>query len=274
VTSVKIANGAVTPGKIAFYGNVRIVAPTGGDFSDPYVAMSTHSSWCPNPSANPCLLKIMPGVYNIGTSSVQMQSYIDIEGSGENTTIIQGSIDNPVSGIVNGASNSEIGFLTVKNTGGGTNAIAIYNSGASTKITNVTVTATGAVHNNYAVVNQNSSSPSLLNVAVTASGGIISIGVHNVDSSATMFNVTAIGSGGANNIGVANNSTSGLYAVTIQNSVISGSSYTVSNSDNATITTHVGSTQLISGHSPSTYGSVTCAGVYNVNYTFSANTCL
>ena len=41
-------------------------------------------------TATPCLLKIMPGVYDVGTNSITMQPYIDIEGSGENSTVIQG----------------------------------------------------------------------------------------------------------------------------------------------------------------------------------------
>ena len=275
VTAAKIEDNAVTPGKIAFFSRVAVVAINGGDYTDPSVAMSSgaYGFWCGLSSqTNPCLLKIMPGVYNIGTASVQMRPYVDIEGSGENTTIIQGNIDSAVSGVVSGASNSEMRFLTVKNSGGGSYSQAIYNSGAATKITNVTAMATGSSHN-YAVVNQNSSSPVLLNVSAIASGGTISIGVYNLDSSAMMFNVTSVATGGGSNIGVSNNSTSGLHTVTIRSSVISGSSYSISNSDNSTITTLVGNTQLVSGHTPSTYGSVTCAGMYDVNYLFSPNTC-
>jgi hypothetical protein len=76
-----------------------------------------------------------------------MQPYIDIEGTGENTTIITGNVDSATAGVVNGASNAEIRFITIKNTGGGTYAMAAYNSGGSIKITNATATASGATWN-------------------------------------------------------------------------------------------------------------------------------
>jgi len=36
--------------------------------------------------SNPYLIIIEPGVYNIGTNSLQMNEYVDIQGSGENVT--------------------------------------------------------------------------------------------------------------------------------------------------------------------------------------------
>jgi hypothetical protein len=65
----------------------------------------------------------MPGVYSVGLNSVQMYPYVDLEGSGENSTIISGNFgDDWRSGVVNGTDFSEIRLLTVENTGGGTYA--------------------------------------------------------------------------------------------------------------------------------------------------------
>jgi hypothetical protein len=92
-TANSVAVNAVTPAAIAFYGNVAVVAPSGGDYTNPATAMGAYNLWCGAPSAtNPCLLKIMPGVYDIGTSPVAMQPYIDIEGSGQNVTVITGTV--------------------------------------------------------------------------------------------------------------------------------------------------------------------------------------
>jgi hypothetical protein len=293
VTVGKLADAAVTSAKIAFFNNVAIVAPSGGDFTNPALAMSNYSAWCGTPSpTNPCLLKIMPGVYNVGTTTVQMQPYIDIEGSGESTTMIQGNVDNVAQGILNGASNMEMRFLTVKNNGGGTYAYAIYNSNAaSVKITNVTATASGGTWN-YGI-SSNSSSPILLNVTATASGGSGSYGVVNGGSSATLINVKAI----AGNIGVYNSGSSAMmqnviakgaggpglnicgvnnygggstYSVTITNSVISGDIYAISSQDN--FNTRVSNTEL-TGIMLYNAVPIKCAGVFNSNYTFYANTC-
>lgn len=148
VTTTKIIDGAVTDAKITGpisrsklekYAKVAVVAQDGGDYTDPVVAMNTLASWCGTPSStNPCLLKIMPGVYDVGVNSLQMASYVDIEGSGENVTKITGNVTSWNSGVVRGSSDAEIRFLTVENKGGGTVSHAIYNSNTkgSLKVTN------------------------------------------------------------------------------------------------------------------------------------------
>jgi len=175
-TANSVAVNAVTPATIAFYGNVAVVALSGGDYTNPATAMGDYITWCAAHSeTNPCLLKIMPGVYNIGTSTVVMQPYIDIEGSGQIVTVITGTVSSgsfpPTNGVVNGANNAEIRFLTVKNTGGAGHAAAILNSSASPAMTNVTVAASGGISsNNYGVYNS-SSSPTMTNVTASGSGG-------------------------------------------------------------------------------------------------------
>ncbi len=203
MTNAGLASDAVTAPKIAFYGKLAIVSKNGqdvpGDYSNPAIAMSNYADWCGAPSPiNPCLVKIMPGVYDVGSSSVIMQPFIDVEGSGEKTTKIAGAIDGtslpPNAGIVKGASNTELRFLTVENTYTGV-ATAIVNSGASTSILHVTATALAGTFG-YAGIN-NLSSPAMTNVTATASGTISGCGVYNNSSSAIMTNVTATASAGS-----------------------------------------------------------------------------
>ncbi len=123
VTTPKIADGAVTDAKIGGtlsqskvtgletdlagkadvthnhdmlyqqkYGKVAVVAQTGGDYANPLTAMNNVSSWCGSPGAsNPCMVKIMPGIYNLNGNTLSMIPYVDIEGSGIGTTTITGS---------------------------------------------------------------------------------------------------------------------------------------------------------------------------------------
>jgi hypothetical protein len=204
VTADKLASGSVTPSKVSCYYRIAIVATSGGDYTNPETAMTSYTDWCPSPAGlNPCLMKILPGVYTV-TSPVQMQQFIDIEGSGENATIIQGSIASSSTGTVIGANNAEIRFLTVKNTGSGSDSSAIYNNSASPKITNVSAIASGGsgVHNN-------SSSPVMTNVTASASGGTVNRGVFNSGSSSpVMMNVAASALGGNQSTGVSNSSSS------------------------------------------------------------------
>jgi hypothetical protein len=253
VSAASLADSAVTPAKIAFYGKLAIVAASGGDYDNPATAMADFADWCATPSqGNPCLLKIMPGIYAIGTDSVQMQPFIDMEGSGENTTVIEGSVVG--TGAVLGAGNAELRFLTIRNTAAGTTSSAIYNNSASPKIMNVTAIASGGSMYNYGV-NNNSSSPAMTNVTATASGGITSYGVYNDSSSPVMMNVTATASGGSNNNGV-NNYSSSSPAMTNVTATASGSgnNYGANNYSSSPVMTNV--TATASGGSSN-------SGVYN-----------
>ena len=165
----------VIGGNYTDIGTIVIVSPKPGDTPQANgTALLNNLAEITADVNNPYLIKLGPGIYDIGTSSLQMKQYVDMEGSGENTTIITGHIDSYTSGVVQGASNAEIRFLTVRNTGGGSYAIAIYNTSASPKITNVTASASGGRCNNYGVYN-NSSSPTMTNVTASASGGRITM---------------------------------------------------------------------------------------------------
>jgi len=265
------------------YGKVAVVAQSGGDYDDPAKAMTEYSFWCGTPSStNPCLLKNMPGVYTV-TSPVIMQPYIDIEGSGENTTIIQGSIDGNFTGVLAGSSHAEIRFLSVVNTGGGDYATSMYNASASPKISNVTATASGGIEN-VGIRNFNASSPSMTNVIVTATGGTNNYGVENDRlSSPTMTNVTATGSEGTNvNIGVFSHSGSSMTMknVTAKASggeesygVLNIGSSMVMNDVTATVTggtfnygvANIGSSQTMTNLAATVSGGFVNYGVYNVD---------
>ena len=104
-------------------------------------------------------------------------------------------------------------------------------------------------------------------MTASGSGGTLNYGVENFSSSPTMTNVTASGSGGTINRGVYC-ATSGT--IRINHCVIKGSTNTVWNGSG--VTTYVGNTQLDGGPVSNT-GTLTCAGVYNENYTFYPSTC-
>lgn len=186
---------------------VAIVAVSGGDYTDPVSAMSAIVTWCGTPSAsNPCLLKIMPGVYTI-TQSLIMQPYVDIEGSGENVTKIKGSIGGDT-GIIRGASNAGLRFLTVENArlpGDNLDTIAIRNSDASPIITHVSAIASNGI-NSYGIYNSGSSAI-IRDVNAIATGGQNAIAVLNRNSSLAMENIIATATGTGANTGVSNGGT-------------------------------------------------------------------
>ena len=98
---------------------------------------------------NRYLVVLEPGVYDIGSAPLQMQSYVDIRGFGQDLTTIKGNVEGvgspPTSGVVMGANDSELRHLTVQHTGGVTCAAAVYNEDVSDSFTmsNVTAAASG-----------------------------------------------------------------------------------------------------------------------------------
>lgn len=271
------------------YGKIAVVAKSGGEYSDPIAAMNDLATWCGTPSAtNPCLLKIMPGVYNIGSNSLQMRQYVDTEGSGESTTRIIGNVDGY--GVIIGASNAELRFLTIegKQTGGYF-GLAVNNTAASPKITNVTAIASGGSYTNYGFVNDSDSAPILTNVTVIVQGakyhgyGILNSSNPNADYT-ILENVTVTVTGGWSDglvYGVYNTQNSktvmrnakvtvtdpnggyGVYnndsIIKIDNSVINGPSFSVYSPGG---TAYIGYTKLEN----SLGGTLKCIGVYDGDY--------
>ena len=196
---------------------------------------------------NPYLIKIEPGVYDLdgpgrSDSALIMKPWVDIEGSGEDRTTLtaSGTAQTTRATSVEGTNNAELGFLTVEKSGGASNAIAIQ-----------------------AIDNQGSFR--LTHVSATASGGNTNEGVSiNSSATATLNEVTASVPGGTFDRGVDNDGTAEVH-----HSWIAGSSYTILTNG----TTRVAATQLDGPPAFSQSGTLTCAGVYDENYTFFASSC-
>ena len=167
-------------------------------------------------ATKPYVIKIAPGEYT-ETANVVLKTYVDVEGSGQNTTTINcacssNNFDASSAVISAGAITAEIRHLTINNTGGGSQSGGVYTEGVadgSFSMLHVTATATGSTFS-YGVANHNSSSPSMNNVTATATGNaFINYGVYNDDlSSPSMNNVTATATDGTNSYGVLNNDSS------------------------------------------------------------------
>lgn len=103
-----------------------VVRPVGSATANGTALDAALASITDNSGTNPYLLKIEPGIYDLGTGFLTMKPYVDIEGSGEGTTTIIGAgFGNTFNGTVNLADNSELRRLSVVNTGGNSYAIAV-----------------------------------------------------------------------------------------------------------------------------------------------------
>jgi len=124
-----------------FYGNMAVVATSGGEYADPVAAMADIGSWCGTPSpANPCLIRVMPGVYDLGEASLSMVSDLTLAGAGAGATRITGIGAETVN--VGSASNVSLTDVTIENSADNAVAVRIGNS-ASVAISDASIAASG-----------------------------------------------------------------------------------------------------------------------------------
>jgi len=168
-------DGIDSSGFAAAYKRTVVVSPAGTDAENGQALLNAITNIRDASASKPYLLHIEPATYDLGTGSLNMKPWVDIEGSGEINTVITSSATDGgtscVRGTVAGANNAEIRLLTVRNTGTTGCKAAIFIDSASPRLTHLTAESTG-------------------------DGGDRNIGVYTIfHSSLTMADVTATGSG-------------------------------------------------------------------------------
>jgi hypothetical protein len=117
-SSTTVAAGNHTHSGAVKYAQIVVVAKTGGDTSSPVSALNSITDAS---AAKPYLVKVMPGVYDLGAVSLKMKPYVYLEGSGD-ASVIKSNIQNTVPGTstcVNGtidmANNSSVKNIRIEN---------------------------------------------------------------------------------------------------------------------------------------------------------------
>jgi len=151
----------------------------------------------------PCLLRLAPGVYDLGEAPLHMKAYLDIEGAGEQLTRLTSEVCARNSGTIVGANHTALRHLTVANTGGSEFAVAIFNDGVAPQLNGVMVEVSGGLAN-YGVYNCNAAAPAMTDMRVIASGRRSNIAVYNNGASPVMTHVSAMAAGGHFSYGMYN----------------------------------------------------------------------
>jgi hypothetical protein len=128
------------------------------------------------------VVKVEPGIYDVGSTMLSMKPYVDIEGSGQQATVIQGvgtTDTSATTAVVKGASSSELRDLQVRSTGSASLpiAIAILAVDADTSIRDVTVYSSGG-DSNWGIRNVNAPTH-IVGVTVNTQGGNVAYGIGN-----------------------------------------------------------------------------------------------
>jgi hypothetical protein len=159
-------------------------------------------------STNRWLLKVEPGIYDIGTTSLPMRSWVDIEGSGIGVTTIRGSVDSSSDGTVNGANNAELRLLTVEAQSSNF-SIAMANMAAAPRLYRLKLIATAV--NAWGIRNIDGSAPLIeeCEIVVTSTStsssfatGILFKGFPPAGVRSSILRSTIAVSGAATNYGV------------------------------------------------------------------------
>jgi hypothetical protein len=122
-----------------------IVSPTPGNAVASGTTLRNALAGIPSPSSTDrWLVKIEPGIYDVGAIPLPMRPWVDVEGSGIASTIVRGSADGSGlnAGTIHGADSSELRSLTVE-ANHPFGAIAIYNPAASPRLYRLKIVAVG-----------------------------------------------------------------------------------------------------------------------------------
>lgn len=159
-----------------------------------------------NPSAdNPWLLKLEPGNYDLGNQALNMLPFVDMEGSGEGTTIISSTIGSntfpPSNATLVAASSSEVRALKITNFGAGSFRAAVYVPVGTTNARFIHFTAAGSTSNsstNSFGFSNSGNSVTLVNSTIMASGSGGNTGLFQNLGTLTATNSTFLATGAGN----------------------------------------------------------------------------
>jgi hypothetical protein len=175
--------------------NVITVSKENGDFTNPIDAInSIPITGDDAPSFfNSYLIVIGPGYYNLSENQLVMRQWVNIAGSGQNSTVIKGTANSleaeSSAAVVVGASNANLTDMTIQNFATGQRSIVIFNDAASPRIERVTARASGRGAN-YSIYNANNSHPAITNVeAINTTPAVLNYGIYNISSNPTLKNV-------------------------------------------------------------------------------------
>jgi hypothetical protein len=214
------------------YARSVLVSQSGtGDFTSPIDALAAVDTWCTNNGGlstfNRCEIRIGPGVYPLGTESLEMVDFVDIRGSGNTTTVITGNVDFDTNldprGVVNSAQAS-ISDLSIYNVSANANpnfaAIVILVSTQNFRMDNVFAVKNSAATAGGvgAVVVLNGGNAIVRNSLLFGQGGDDAFGLLVEESTATVRNSVIWARNGVNNSSVEVASEGVLSRATILNS--------------------------------------------------------
>ncbi len=118
--------------------------------------------------SNPWLLKVGPGMFDLGSGALTVPSYVSVEGAGRSATTIQSTGgSSPGAATVIVAAGEELRDVAINNTGGAAYATGLIVSGGSTAVRRVDVTVTPGTTTSRGIYLTSGAGPTFEDVAVS-----------------------------------------------------------------------------------------------------------
>lgn len=218
--------GNVFPGASG-YARTVIVSPVGTDTQNGTALLDAMAGITTASAANPFLVHVEPGIYDLAGTRLDVKSHVDLQGSGQRNTVIRsiGAADLNSSAVVQVVDESEVRNLTIENTGGDSRATGYFANGDSV-LRNVTIRISGAVETGSGIVAIFCDSILVKGVTVEVSGsGNFSIGADFLGCTRAEIadSIVSANDGGAINYGIRTNSQETVVTNVTANAAAAGS---------------------------------------------------
>jgi hypothetical protein len=169
------ATGPIGPSPSPRFVTTVVVSPVGTPAQNGAALVAALAGITDASASKLYLLKLEPGIYDVGATSLVAKDFVDIEGSGRGVTTVQGGISSAGDGVIAiRTSNVEVRDLTVLNTdvagSNGTCAAISLSSDIAPRLTNLTATANcQSSPSAFAIAATNRASPTITDVSANAS---------------------------------------------------------------------------------------------------------
>ncbi len=209
--------------------------PTGSGTALLNAAAAIPTAGTDAPSAtNPWLLKVGPGIYDLGSGPLTVPIYTAIEGAGEEvTTVVAAGSASQTTGTIVLGQHSQARLLTVKNVGGAAfaNGVALATSATGVRLSRLTIDASqpsnATTNQTYGVTAAANTQLLVSDVTISAHGGYNNCGLYaGASTQPSTFDHVAVTAADCNSAGVAQGVVLAGAPVAITNSTISASSGT------------------------------------------------
>jgi hypothetical protein len=269
----------------ALFTRTKIVDPDGTPAQNGQALLAAIKSIDDSGAANPYLVQLGPGTYDLGQGAIELPRYVELAGAGPAVTTVSSSSDNtvadgpgdelrdvhidaqgPAAGAVTATNSMTVYDSTLSASGSGATAVNVGGNGSIDARDSTIEVDAGNGSSAVTALNLNSGSATLANVDVTAtssSGDAVAVSNRSGAAALRSSTVKASGAGGSASYGLA---TSGSGTITADSSSIAGSAAAINNNGNSQSTIKVGASKVDGAALTPGFGTVTCVASYSAGY--------